>query len=167
VRAVHGDEYLEGLKARVRSLGLDDVVEFDGRYLDTDSLVTIIRQADIALLPYVSTEQVTSGVLVEAVAAGKPVVATDFPHAVEMLGTGAGALVPHSDPQAMAMSLRALLTEPGVAAKMARVATSIGATLHWPVVAERYESIAATLVDDASVAALPVRRSPDDLARVG
>jgi glycosyltransferase involved in cell wall biosynthesis len=167
VRAVHGDEYLEGLKAKVRSLGLDDVVEFDGRYLDTDSLVTIIRQSDIALLPYVSTEQVTSGVLVEAVAAGKPVVATDFPHAVEMLGTGAGALVPHSDPEAMAMSLRALLTEPGVAARMAQVATSIGATLHWPVVAEKYESIAATLVDDIPVAMLPVRRPPDDLARVG
>jgi glycosyltransferase involved in cell wall biosynthesis len=167
VRAVHGDAYLEGLKAKVRSLGLDDVVEFDGRYLDTDSLVTIIRQSDIALLPYVSTEQVTSGVLVEAVAAGKPVVATDFPHAVEMLGTGAGALVPHSDPEAMAMSLRALLTEPGVAARMAQVATSIGATLHWPVVAEKYESIAATLVDDIPVAMLPVRRPPDDLARVG
>jgi hypothetical protein len=67
----------------------------------------------------------------------------------------------------MAMSLRALLTEPGVAARMAQVATSIGATLHWPVVAEKYESIAATLVDDIPVAMLPVRRPPDDLARVG
>ena len=168
VRAVHGDAYLDGLKSKVVSLGLEDVVEFDGRYLDTDSLVSFIRQADIALLPYVSTEQVTSGVLVEAVAAGKPVVATDFPHAVEMLGTGAGALVPHSDPEAMAASLRSLLTEPGVAARMAQVATSIGATLHWPVVAEHYGSIAATLVDDAvAVPALPVRRFPDDLARVG
>jgi glycosyltransferase involved in cell wall biosynthesis len=116
----------------------------------------------------VSTEQVTSGVLVEAIAAGKPVVATDFPHAVEMLGTGAGALVPHSDPDAMAGSLRALLTEPGVAVRMAQVATSIGATLHWPVVAEQYESIVSTLIDrPAAVAALPVRRSPDGLARVG
>ena len=168
VRAVHGDAYLDGLKSKVVSLGLEDVVEFDGRYLDTDSLVSFIRQADIALLPYVSTEQVTSGVLVEAVAAGKPVVATDFPHAVEMLGTGAGALVPHSDPEAMAASLRSLVTEPGVAARMAQVATSIGATLHWPVVAEHYESIASTLVDDAvAVPALPVRRFPDDLARVG
>jgi glycosyltransferase involved in cell wall biosynthesis len=168
VRAVHGDVYLDGLKSKVVSLGLEDVVEFDGRYLDTDTLVSFIRQADIALLPYVSTEQVTSGVLVEAVAAGKPVVATDFPHAVEMLGTGAGALVPHSDPEAMAASLRSLLTEPGVAARMAQVATSIGATLHWPVVAEHYESIASTLVDDAvAVPAWPVRRFPDDLARVG
>jgi glycosyltransferase involved in cell wall biosynthesis len=168
VQALQGDAYLEGLKDLAHDLDLDDVVEFDGRYLDTDSLVSIIRQADIALLPYQSTEQVTSGVLVEAIAAGKPVVATDFPHAVEMLGTGAGALVPHSDPEAIATSLRKLLTEPGVAARMAQVATAIGATLHWPVVAEQYESIASTLLEHpTAVAALPIRRTPDDLARVG
>jgi hypothetical protein len=51
---------------------------------------------------------------------------------------------------------------------MAQVATAIGATLHWPVVAEQYESIASTLLEpQTSVAALPIRRTPDDLARVG
>ncbi|HEX6147594.1 MAG TPA: glycosyltransferase [Acidimicrobiia bacterium] len=168
VQAAQGDVYLDGLRAMAHDLDLDDVVEFDGRYLDTESLVSIIRHADIALLPYQSTEQVTSGVLVEAIAAGKPVVATDFPHAVEMLGTGAGALVPHSDPEAIAASLRTLLTEPGVAAGMAQVAAAIGATLHWPVVAEQYESIASALLEpERSVAALPIRSTPDDLARVG
>ena len=44
-----------------------------------------IRSADVVLLPYDSAEQVTSGVLIEAVAAGKPVVATQFPHAREVL----------------------------------------------------------------------------------
>ena len=44
--------------------------------------------------------------LIEAVAAGKPVVATRFPHAVELLGDGAGILVPQQDPAAMAAALR-------------------------------------------------------------
>ena len=79
VQAAQGDSYLDGLKAKAHALGLEDVVEFDSRYLDTDSLAAEIRQADVVLLPYESTEQVTSGVLVEALAAGKPVVATDFP----------------------------------------------------------------------------------------
>ena len=39
----------------------------------------------MVVLPYDSHEQVTSGVLIEAVAAGVPVVATAFPHAVELL----------------------------------------------------------------------------------
>jgi glycosyltransferase involved in cell wall biosynthesis len=168
VQAADGNDYLDRLRGKVRDFGLEEVVEFDGRYLDTETLVSLIRQADIALLPYQSTEQVTSGVLVEAIAAGKPVVATDFPHAVEMLGTGAGALVPHSDPEAMANALRDLLTKPGVAVGMARVARSIGVTLHWPTVAEQYESIASNLgARPVEVASLSVRRSPDDLARVG
>ncbi len=168
VQAAHGDAYLDRLKGKVRDLGLEEVVDFDGHTPDTETLVSLIRQADIALLPYQSTEQVTSGVLAEAIAAGKPVVATDFPHAVEMLGTGAGALVPHSDSEAMANALRDLLTKPGVAVRMAQVARSIGVTLHWPMVAQQYESIASTLCErPVEVASLPARRSPDDLARVG
>ena len=168
VQAAQGDSYLDGLKAKAHALGLEDVVEFDGRYLDTDSLAAEIRQADIVLLPYVSTEQVTSGVLVEALAAGKPVVATDFPHAVEMLGTGAGALVPHSDPESMATALRSVLSEPGVAARMATRAISIGSTLHWPAVADRYEAIASTLVErEAMVADFSSDRRAAGLVRVG
>ena len=168
VQAAQGDSYLDGLKAKARALGLEDVVEFDSRYLDTESLAAEIRSADVVLLPYESTEQVTSGVLVEALAAGKPVVATDFPHAVEMLATGAGALVPHSDPEAMATALRSLLSQPGLAARMATMATSIGSTLHWPVVADRYEAVASTLVErQTSVAAFSSDRMAAGLAKVG
>lgn len=162
VRLAQGDTYRQSLVALAHDLGLDEVVEFDGRYLDIDALTLAVRQADIVLLPYESTEQVTSGVLVEALAAGKPVVATAFPHAVEMLGTGAGLVVPHAEPEAMAEALRGLLTDPALAARMATVAGSIGATLHWPVVADEYESIAAGLV----VRRLPVA-ARDDLAQVG
>ena len=73
-------------------------ITFDGHYRNTSSLASLVRSADVVLLPYDSTEQVTSGVLIEAVAAGKPVVATQFPHAREMLAGGAGLLVPHCDP---------------------------------------------------------------------
>ncbi|MEX1133605.1 MAG: glycosyltransferase, partial [Acidimicrobiia bacterium] len=38
VQAASGDAYLNGLVARVEELGLEDVVEFDGRYLDIDEL---------------------------------------------------------------------------------------------------------------------------------
>jgi glycosyltransferase involved in cell wall biosynthesis len=168
VQAAQGNAYLDGLKAKSHALGLEDVVEFDSRYLDTGSLVSEIRQADIALLPYESTEQVTSGVLVEALANGKPVVATAFPHAIEMLGGGAGALVAHSDPDGMAAALRSLLSEPDMAARMATMATSIGSTLQWPVVADQYLSIVSTLVErDPVAAAFTSGRRAVGLAKVG
>ena len=172
VQAAEGDAYLEGLRARANALGLDDILEFDGRYLDVVSLTLEIRKADVVLLPYESTEQVTSGVLVEAIAAGKPVVATSFPHAIEMLGTGAGVVVPHADPGAMATALRSVITDPDLATQMAGVARAIGSTLHWPMVAAEYETAISRLMSRSrSVAALSRRRSSrsplGDLARVG
>ena len=85
------------------------MVTFDDYYRNTSALASLVRSADVVLLPYDSTEQVTSGVLIEAVAAGKPVVATQFPHAREMLAGGAGLLVPHRDPAAIAAALRSVM----------------------------------------------------------
>ena len=81
-------------------------MRLDGRYRDAAALAALVASADVVLLPYDSTDQVTSGVLIEAVAAGKPVVATRFPHAVELLSDGAGMVVPHRDPAAIAEALR-------------------------------------------------------------
>jgi len=155
VHAAQGDAYLSGLMARASGLGLDGVVAFGGRYLDLDSLVMAIRTADVVLLPYESTDQVTSGVLIEAVAAGKPVIATAFPHAIEMLSSGAGMVVPHSDADAMSSALRTVLTNPQVATRMADVARSLAPELLWPAVAARYEAVFSSLVDDQP-AAVPI-----------
>ncbi len=147
VRAAHGDAYLQGLMALVEELGISDIVEFDGRYMPLDSLIETIKGVDIILIPYDSKEQATSGVLVEAIAAGKPVIATAFPHAIEILDTGAGIVVPHDDPEAMPAALRTLLTDPVAATQMAEIARSIGSTLLWPVVALSYETVVAELVE--------------------
>ena len=92
----------------------------DGRYRSRVELADLVDAADIVLLPYDSTDQVTSGVLIEAVAALKPVVATRFPHAVELLGAGAGLIVPNKDPQAIADALRTLLTHRDLTARHER-----------------------------------------------
>lgn len=148
VKAQQGDRYLEGLIAQAEDSGVGDVVEFENRYLDTASLIEMIHSVDFVLIPYDSREQATSGVLVEAIAAGKPVVATAFPHAVEMLGTGAGIAVPHGDPTAMAAAMRKLFTDPDLAARMADTARSLGSTMYWPAVAAAYESLLSDVAGD-------------------
>jgi glycosyltransferase involved in cell wall biosynthesis len=141
VRAREGERYREGLEAQVRSLGLDEQVRFVDRYLTDDELTLAIRSASIVALPYDAVEQVTSGVLVEAVAAGRPVVATAFPHAQEVLPGGAGLVVPHRDPAAFAGALRALLTDPALAARCAREARRQAASWAWPAVAGQYDAV--------------------------
>jgi glycosyltransferase involved in cell wall biosynthesis len=97
------------------------------------------------LLPYDSAEQVTSGVLIEAVAAGKPVVATRFPHAVELLSDGAGLLVDRHDPAAIAAALHRVLTDRDQAALMSRHAAALSPGLLWPAVAAAYRELAVSL----------------------
>ncbi|GLY14896.1 glycosyltransferase [Kineosporia rhizophila] len=148
VLAHAGESYRHGLQARAHELGLDESVIFDSRYLTSDELNDLVAQADIVLLPYDSTEQVTSGVLSEAVAASKPVVATRFPHAQELLSTGAGLLVPHRDPAALAVALRTLLTHRDIAEGMSRAAVVAAPRTLWPAVAQRYLNLAERLIKD-------------------
>ena len=142
----HGDVYRESLKKLATELGVAEMVAWEDVYLDQASLSRLIRSADLVLLPYDSTEQVTSGVLIEAVGAGVPVVATEFPHAVELLADGPGLLVPHQDPEAMAAGIRHLIAAPDVAGRLTGLAG--GPTLRWPAVAARYQSLAARLLAD-------------------
>jgi polysaccharide biosynthesis protein PslF len=146
VLARSGQAYHNSLRAQAAVCGVADLVEFIPSYLDPQGLGRLIRQASVVLLPYESTEQVTSGVLVEAIAARRPVVATRFPHAVELLSGGCGLLVPHQDPAAMSRALRRVLTEPGLAVSMAGKASVLSAELRWPAVAERYRALADTLI---------------------
>ena len=142
VRAAQGETYREGLRARALSLRVAERVHFDDRYRSVEELNALIRTADIVLLPYESRDQVTSGVLVEALASGKPVVATAFPHAREALASGAGRLVPHDNPVAMAEAIRALVVDPALAAAARASAAQAGRSLFWPEVGRRYLDLA-------------------------
>jgi len=144
VRRESGEAYRLGLVSRARALGVSTLVRFERGFLDDAALQRLIHAADVVLLPYDSYEQVTSGVLSEAIAAHKPVVSTAFPHAVELLSDGAGLLVPHGDGHAIGAALRRVLTEPQLAARMSAEAAKLAPGISWPVVAERYRS----LVDD-------------------
>lgn len=141
-----GEAYRAGLVDRVNALGLGASVSFESHYRSGPALADLISSADIVVLPYDSTDQVTSGVLIEAVAALKPVIATRFPHAAELLGGGAGLLVPHRDPAAIADALRTLLGRRDLAVDMARAAVASAPELLWPAVAERYRELADRLI---------------------
>ena len=133
-----GEAYREGLVRRAAELGVQDLLELDASYLSVRELAAKVADVDVVLLPYDSRDQVTSGVLTEAVAAGRPVVSTAFPHAVELLTDGPGLVVPQRDPAALALALRRVLSEPWLAESLAAVAAS----LLWPAVAERYRQLA-------------------------
>ncbi len=145
VLARDGDVYRQQLRRQAEDLGVGHMVSFDSSYRPTEELTRLIATAQVVLLPYDSTEQVTSGVLIEAVAVGRPVVATRFPHAVELLTDGLGFTVPHKDPTAMAAGVRKVLTDPVTERRARETARRVGATLLWPAVARSYLQLAGEL----------------------
>ncbi len=138
VFAASGEAYRESLKQRAQLAGIGQQVRFFDGYRDLAGLHALVAQADVVALPYDSREQVTSGVLVEAIAAGLPVVATDFPHARELLATGCGLVVPHENPEAMAAALRRVLVDDAFRAELVECAQRVGPTMYWPEVGRSF-----------------------------
>jgi glycosyltransferase involved in cell wall biosynthesis len=143
-----GERYRNSLVATAERLGVADDVVFQDRYLGAAHLHDLIRSADVVLLPYDSVEQVTSGVLTEAVAAGRPVVSSRFPHAVELLGEGTGLLVDRQDPSGIAAAVRQVLTDTDLAGRLSHRAAAVGPGLTWRTVAARYLDLGDTLAGE-------------------
>ncbi len=154
VHARDGDRYRDSLVELARVTGTAGAVRFDDAYRDLESLGRLVRSTDVVVLPYDSRDQVTSGVLVDAVAAGKPVIATAFPHAVELLSAGAGIVVPHGDPAALADAIATLANRPATLAAMGAQARTLAPSLVWSSVAERYRRLCDQLVGARSTAAV-------------
>jgi glycosyltransferase involved in cell wall biosynthesis len=151
VLAADGEAYRNARIEQAARIGVADSVVFDATYRDVASLTSLIQSCAVVVLPYDTADQVTSGVLVDAIAAGRPVIATAFPHAVELLATGAGIVVDHDDPAALVSALRRVLVEPGLADSMAAEAARLAPHMGWSVVARAYAEMGQRLLSKQPV----------------
>ena len=113
------------LEARASALGLDSRVRFLGHRRDVPALLAI---ADLFVLPSLY-EGLPLSVL-EAMAAGVPVVATAIGGTDELVSNATGTLVPPADPRALAEGIRALLADRDAAALRAATACDLVLTTH-------------------------------------
>lgn len=151
VAARHGFEYRQFLERRVQELGLTDVVDFVDRYVDDRELFEMARRSDVVVVPYDNSEQISSGVITEAVGMARPVVATRFPYSEEVLGSGAGVVVDH-EPDAIASAVRDLIEDPIAYRRAVREATRISGQLDWGLVAREYSRLIRDLTPAAATA---------------
>lgn len=140
--AMDGERYRNAMAIRADKLGLASVVEFAAGYLSPASLQALIHEADVVLIPYDSADVCASAVLVHAIGARKPVVATTFSHAVELLdGEHGGLLVAPQEPRQIANALTRILTDPELADRLVLNAAGLADSLSWPTVAAQYRQL--------------------------
>lgn len=108
----------EALQSLARDLGIEDRVRFLGHRSDVADL---LGTCDVFVLPSLY-EGLPLSVL-EAMAAGKPIVATSVGGTDEAIADGIdGMLVPPADPVRLAAALRALLRDPSVMTRLGHAA---------------------------------------------
>lgn len=146
VLAREGTRYRDSLIARARVLGVEHLLAFDETYREVNDLTEYIASFDAVILPYDTYEQVTSGVLVDSLAAGRAVIATQFPHAEEMLGYGTGLLVPQKDARSIAVAMHTLASEPAELLRLQARAREVAPGLSWDTVAGQYAETMSQLL---------------------
>jgi glycosyltransferase involved in cell wall biosynthesis len=102
------------LRAIVSDLGLEGRVAFLGH---RDDVPELLAASDVFALPSVS--EGAGGALIEAMALGLPIVASDLPAVREAIRNDrSGLLVPPRDPVALTAAIERLLDDPAVRARL-------------------------------------------------
>jgi glycosyltransferase involved in cell wall biosynthesis len=104
------------LRERARTLGLDGAVAFPGHVATREALA---RLGVLVLSSYMENAPLA---LLEAMAAGVPVVATRVGGVPELMPEGTGQLVPPGDAAALAAAIGRLLDDPALASRQAAAA---------------------------------------------
>ncbi|MBI4365010.1 MAG: glycosyltransferase family 4 protein, partial [Candidatus Latescibacteria bacterium] len=142
---VVGDGWMRRRVERMARGPLSGRVHFEGR-VGNDRLPRYYASADIFCSPARGGESFGI-VLLEAMASGVPVVATDLPGYRTVLAPGAqGLAVPPRDPAALAGALGTLLLDPRMRRDMGDRGIETARRYAWPVIVERLEEIYHSLV---------------------
>ena len=100
-------DYMDELKQEVTDFGVEDSVIFTGFLSDTRIVTSLL---DIVLVPSIIPEACPRSII-EAMAVGKPVIATPLGGSKELVTPETGILVPPEDASAIADAIAALATD--------------------------------------------------------
>ena len=146
VGATENPALLERLRRLTTELGLDDKVRFIGYVADIPKIYAAL---DVLVVP--SRWEGFGLVLVEAMAAGKPIVATHVGAIPEVVADGETALlVPPSDPPAIAAAVVSILSDPERAHAMGRRGVERAMLFSWEHVSGRLEDLYTRLLNEGS-----------------
>jgi glycosyltransferase involved in cell wall biosynthesis len=108
----------DSLAARARARGVSDRIWFLGR---CDNVPGLLAESDLFVLP--SRSEAMPNAVIEAMAAGLPIVATDVGGIPELVRPGiSGVVVPPGNPDALAAAMIAVIDAPEFAARLGRAA---------------------------------------------
>lgn len=138
VKRTDGENYRNTLLRMAKNLGLRGHVKFLNRFLSKPELYNYLQATDVYITPYLSPNQVSSGTLSYALAAGKAVVSTPYLHAKEALGEGRGVFCKFNDSASIAERVTEIIENKSLRRSLEHKAYMYSRKFTWPLVAKKY-----------------------------
>lgn len=159
VKRIEGEKYRRMLFEQVVELGLQDYVLFQNRFLSKMELIRYLQATDIYITPYPSMNQISSGTLINAVAAGRAVVSTPYLHAKEVLNNGRGVLCGFKNSASISNAVETLLSNETMKREIEKKAYDYSRNFIWSKVAEKYADL-FNIVSEHKIEEYPVEIAP-------
>ena len=161
VKQEEGEVYRTSLQEMAEQLGVGDHVKFVDRFLSLPELLDHLRSCEIYISPYLGKDQIASGTLAYAMAAGLAVVSTPYLYASEVLADGRGQLVPFENSNAMADATLRFLTDDSFFQQSRLAAYRFTRPMTWPHVGRQYLELFLRIVKERELTTK--KRVPRDI----